>query len=157
MATAAELSLPELGDSSATSLSPEQERQIGSEVVRRMRQGGYIISDPLITAYIDDLGCTLAVHAQSEHDFTFFVVDAPGINAFALPGGYIGIHTGLILASQSESELASVIAHEIAHVTQHHLARGNNGKFLDSDAVHALTSVRWVFLQLVSSLFDNRE
>jgi predicted Zn-dependent protease len=119
-----EMSLPELGDSSATSLTPEQEQQIGSEMVRRMRKSGYIISDPLITSYIEEVGRSLAVHTQSEQDFTFFVVDAPGINAFALPGGYIGIHSGLLLASRTESELASVIAHEIAHVSQHHIARG---------------------------------
>jgi len=124
LATAEALALPELGDSSATSLTPEQEHQIGSEVVRRMRQAGYIISDPLITSYIDGLGQSLAVNTGGAQEFSFFVVDADSINAFALPGGYIGIHSGLILASQSESELASVIAHEIAHVTQHHLARG---------------------------------
>jgi predicted Zn-dependent protease len=124
LSTAEEIALPELGDSSATSLTPEQERQIGSEVVRRMRQAGYIISDPLIATYVEQVGRSLAEHTQSEHKFTFFVVDASSINAFALPGGYIGIHSGLILASQSESELASVMAHEIAHVTQHHLARG---------------------------------
>ena len=123
-ATADELSLPELGDSSATSLSPEQAQQIGSEVVRRMRKSGYIISDPLVTSYIKDVGRSLAVHTQSAQEFSFFVVDAPGINAFALPGGYIGIHSGLLLASRTESELASVIAHEIAHVSQHHIARG---------------------------------
>lgn len=119
-----EMSLPELGDSSATSLSPEKAQQIGSEVVRRMRKSGYIISDPLITSYIEEVGRSLAVHAQTKQEFTFFVVDAPGINAFALPGGYIGIHSGLLLASRTESELASVIAHEIAHVSQHHIARG---------------------------------
>ncbi len=124
LTTADELGLPELGDSSAISLTPEQEHEIGSEVVRRMRQAGYIINDPLITSYIEQVGRSLAVHTQGEQDFTFFVVDAPGINAFALPGGYIGIHSGLLLASHSESELASVMAHEIAHVTQHHLARG---------------------------------
>jgi predicted Zn-dependent protease len=124
MAAAEESPLPELGDSSATSLTSDQERQIGSEVVQRMRQAGYVISDPLITFYMEQLGRSLAMHTQSKQDFTFFVVDAPSINAFALPGGYIGVHSGLILASRSESELASVVAHEIAHVTQHHLARG---------------------------------
>lgn len=123
-ATAEEAALPELGDSSATSLTPEQERRIGSEVVQRMRRAGYVINDPLIASYVAQLGRTLAVHAQSDQEFTFFVVDAPTINAFALPGGYIGLHSGLLLASASESELASVVAHEIAHVTQHHLARG---------------------------------
>jgi predicted Zn-dependent protease len=124
LATAEESALPELGDSSATSLTPEQERQIGSEVMQRMRRAGYIISDPLISSYLEQLGRSLAVHTHSDQDFTFFVVDAPTINAFALPGGFIGIHSGLILASHSESELASVVAHEIAHITQHHLARG---------------------------------
>ncbi len=124
IAAAEPITLPDLGDSSATSLSPEQEQQIGSEVVRRMRNAGYIISDPLITSYIEEVGRSLAVHTQSKQEFTFFVVDAPGINAFALPGGYIGIHSGLLLASRTESELASVIAHEIAHVSQHHIARG---------------------------------
>ncbi len=116
--------LPELGDSSALSLTPEQERQIGRDVVRRMRQAGYLINDPLVSEYVEQLGRSLAVHTQGGQSFTFFVVDAPSINAFALPGGYIGLHSGLIIASQNESELASVVAHEIAHVTQHHLARG---------------------------------
>jgi predicted Zn-dependent protease len=124
LATAEESALPELGDSSAASLTPEQERQIGSEVLQRMRRAGYVISDPLIASYMEQLGRSLAMHTQSGQEFTFFVVDAPTINAFALPGGYIGVHSGLILASRSESELASVVAHEIAHVTQHHLARG---------------------------------
>jgi predicted Zn-dependent protease len=123
-AVAQESALPELGDSSATSLTPEQEQRIGSEVVHRMRRAGYILSDPLITSYIEQLGRSLTVHTSSDQLFTFFVVDAPTINAFALPGGYIGVHSGLLLASHSESELASVVAHEIAHVTQHHLARG---------------------------------
>ncbi len=118
------VALPELGDSSATSLTPAQERQIGGEVVRRMRNAGYLIDDPLVTSYIKNVGRTLATHTQGGDAFTFFVVDAPSVNAFALPGGFIGVHSGLILASQTESELASVIAHEIAHVTQHHLARG---------------------------------
>lgn len=118
-----ELKLPELGDSATTALSPEQSRQIGAEMVRRMRQGGYIISDPLITSYVEQMGRSLSVYTDTNQKFSFFVVDAPSINAFALPGGYIGIHSGLIVASRNESELAGVVAHEIAHVTQHHLAR----------------------------------
>jgi predicted Zn-dependent protease len=116
--------LPELGDSSSTSLTPAQSRLIGSEIVHRMRKAGYVMDDPLVSAYVEGVGRSLAVHTGSAQTYTFFVVDAPSINAFALPGGYIGIHSGLILASQTESELASVVAHEIAHVSQHHLARG---------------------------------
>lgn len=122
--SASQFDLPELGESSATSLTPEQERYIGAEMLQRMRRADLIIEDPLVANYIKHVGQSLSVHTQSEFDFTFFVVNAPGINAFAIPGGYIGIHSGLILASRNESELASVIAHEIAHVTQHHLARG---------------------------------
>lgn len=124
LASGSQIDLPELGESSANSLTPEQERYIGAEMLQRMRRAGLIIDDPLVSNYIKRVGQSLSVHTQSEFDFTFFVVNAPGINAFAIPGGYIGIHSGLILASQNESELASVIAHEIAHVTQHHLARG---------------------------------
>ncbi|MDH5784905.1 MAG: M48 family metalloprotease [Chromatiales bacterium] len=116
--------LPELGDSSSNTLSQQRAALIGSEIVRSIRQAGLIIDDPLLSAYVEKLGNNIAAHTSGGERFTFFVVDAPSINAFALPGGYIGIHSGLILASQSESELAGVVAHEIAHVTQHHIARG---------------------------------
>lgn len=116
--------LPEMGDSSATLLSQEDEQRIGGEMMRQLSASGLLLNDPIVEEYIQNLGRKLASSAvTTRNQFQFFVVDAPSINAFAMPGGYIGVHSGLILASESESELAAVIAHEIAHVTQHHIAR----------------------------------
>lgn len=116
--------LPEMGDSSSTALSAEDELRIGKEMLRQLKQKGAVIDDPIINEYIQHLGSRIAANvASSTTRFTFFVVDARSINAFAMPGGFIGIHAGLLLASKSENEVASVIAHEIAHVTQHHIAR----------------------------------
>jgi predicted Zn-dependent protease len=83
-----------------------------------------IIDDPLLTEYVGVLGARLASQANDGgHSFDFFVIDDSRINAFAMPGGYIGVHTGLIVASENESELAGVLAHEVSHVTQRHIAR----------------------------------
>jgi predicted Zn-dependent protease len=118
------LELPDIGDASGGTISPIEERRIGEEFMRQVRQQLKIIDDPEINEYIQSLGYRLAASSDNQtQDFTFFIVDDPAINAFAAPGGFIGINTGLILASESESELASVLAHEIAHITQHHLAR----------------------------------
>ena len=118
------LDLPEMGDSSSTVLSAEDEMRIGKEMLRQLRNNGALIDDPIINEYIQHLGSGIAAGASSTTTrFTFFVIDAQSINAFAMPGGFIGVHAGLLLASKSENEVASVIAHEIAHVTQHHIAR----------------------------------
>jgi len=116
--------LPDLGDESQAMLAPAQERKLGESVMRQIRaQGGYL-DDPEVNDYLNDLGHRLvAAVPDTRLDFTFFAVPDPSINAFALPGGFIGVNTGLILLTQSESELASVLAHEISHVTQHHLTR----------------------------------
>lgn len=116
--------LPDIGSPSDTVLSKEQERQIGRAIYRSLRSTGVIVSDPEVEEYIQDVGQKLAANAQDgEFKFKFFVIDDSAINAFALPGGYIGIHSGLILATQNESELAGVMAHEISHVTQRHISR----------------------------------
>ncbi len=118
------INLPEMGDSSSTVLSAEDEMRIGKEMLRQLKANGAIIEDPIIGEYIQRLGSRIAANASSATTrFSFFVVDAGSINAFAMPGGFIGVHAGLLLASKSENEVASVIAHEIAHVTQHHIAR----------------------------------
>ena len=117
--------LPELGDVSGAVLSPQMERSIGEEAMRdiRFRDPSYL-DDPELTDYINSLGHRLtAVNPDARQDFEFFMVQDNTINAFAMPGGFVGVHTGLLLAAQSESEVASVLAHEIAHVTQHHIAR----------------------------------
>jgi predicted Zn-dependent protease len=117
--------LPELGDVSGAVLSPRMERSIGEAAMRdiRFRDPSYL-DDPELADYINSLGHRLtAVNPDARLDFEFFMVRDNTINAFAMPGGFVGVHTGLLLAAQSESEVASVLSHEVAHVTQRHIAR----------------------------------
>jgi beta-barrel assembly-enhancing protease len=117
--------LPEMGTAAQATLSLEDEQQIGRMVMRNLRESGMVLDDPEVHEYIQALGLRLSSQAQDgNRDFNFFVIRDPAINAFALPGGYIGVHSGLILETRSESELAGVLAHEVAHVTQRHIARG---------------------------------
>ncbi|MCL4779492.1 MAG: M48 family metalloprotease [Gammaproteobacteria bacterium] len=121
---AANSDLPDIGSPGDTVLSRDLELQIGRSIYRSLVNADRVISDPEIQEYAQDIGQKLAIHAQDgDFQFNFFVVDDSAINAFALPGGYIGVHSGLILATKSESELAGVIAHEISHVTQRHISR----------------------------------
>ena len=123
-ASADDIKLPDMGSPADAILSKSTEAQIGRAIMRDIRRSGMVVEDPQITEYINEIGHRIAVQANDgDHKFTFFVVDDTRINAFALPGGYIGVHTGLIEASRNESELAGVLAHEIAHVTQRHIAR----------------------------------
>jgi predicted Zn-dependent protease len=116
--------LPTLGEAGAEDLTPFQERQFGEQIMVEVRQDPAYLPDPDATEYLNRLGYDLVAASQARHiDFEFFLVRDPMINAFALPGGFIGVHTGLILLSQSESELASVMGHEIGHVQQRHIAR----------------------------------
>ena len=118
------LDLPDIGDSAGRLISPEYERRLGQAFLRQVRMHTSIVVDPEIEEYITAIGNRLASYSDDNtRPFTFFMVLNPSINAFAGPGGVIGINTGVILKSQSESELAAVLAHEIAHVTQRHLAR----------------------------------
>jgi len=117
--------LPDLGEASRSDLPPQMERRIGESIVRdiRQREPSYI-DDVEVAAYLNSLGTRLsAATPEAGQNFEFFALRDATLNAFALPGGYIGVHSGLILAAQSESELAGVLSHEIAHVTQKHLAR----------------------------------
>jgi len=121
--------LPDLGDISQVKLSPAQERKLGEAIVREARAQGGILNDPEVNDYLNELGNRLvSVSPDAKQDFDFFAVGDGSINAFALPGGYIGVNTGLILLAQTESELASVLAHEITHVTQRHIARQLQGQ-----------------------------
>ncbi|MDH5407435.1 MAG: M48 family metalloprotease [Gammaproteobacteria bacterium] len=116
--------IPEMGNSADAIISPTEEKQTGEAVIRNIRRAGGIISDPILEAYINHLGYKLIAETQdgAQH-FRFYMINDKQINAFALPGGFIGVNYGLIMAAESESELASVLAHEIAHVTQRHHAR----------------------------------
>ncbi|MCR2746390.1 M48 family metallopeptidase [Limnobacter parvus] len=116
--------LPSLGDAGGAELSVQDERRLGALIMKDYRAFGAVNSDPEITSYISRLGNKIVQAAsESPSNFEFFLVTDKSVNAFAMPGGYIGIHTGLIAASQTESELASVLAHEVGHVTQRHIAR----------------------------------
>ncbi|MDR2787113.1 MAG: M48 family metalloprotease [Candidatus Accumulibacter sp.] len=117
--------LPDLGESSRTELSPQMERRIGESIMNeiRLREPSYV-DDPEINDYLERLGRRLVdASADPAGEFHFFAIRDNTVNAFAMFGGYIGVNTGTLLAAQSESELAGVLAHEISHVTQSHLAR----------------------------------
>lgn len=117
--------LPELGDVASNELSVSAEKKIGQQIMHeiRWREPSYL-DDADVEDYLNQLGNRLvAVSADPGFGFYFFPINDPSINAFAMPGGYIGVHTGLIASTQTESELAGVLGHEISHVTQRHIAR----------------------------------
>ena len=116
--------IPELGDASAAVLSPMVERKIGEVIMSDASRDPSYIDDPELGQYLTDMGRRLASHLSLTHPVQVFPVNDSSINAFAMPGGFIGIHTGLVAAAQTESELAGVVAHEIGHVSQRHIARG---------------------------------
>lgn len=124
-AGASEERLPDIGSSISRVLSPQQEQLVGDDYMQQLRQLAPIIDDPELVSYINDLGYRLVSSSPDAQDraFYFFVIQDNSLNAFALPGGYIGVHSTLMLMADSESELGGVLAHEIAHVTQRHLAR----------------------------------
>ena len=120
--------LPDLGDVSSGSLSEQQERTIGNRIMRDVRIDPAYLDDPEVSDYVSSLGARLLSVADIPHpDIDYFVVLDDSINAFALVGGHIGVHTALIMLTQSESELAGVLAHETAHVLQKHQARMIHG------------------------------
>lgn len=116
--------LPDLGDVSQAAINPIQERQIGQQSMMQIRASKQFLNDPEINDYLNQIGNKLVEFSNEPSlGFEFFAVNDYGVNAFAMPGGFIGVNAGLLLITESESELASVLGHEISHVTQHHLAR----------------------------------
>ena len=119
-----ELKLPNLGESSGSLFSPEQEYQLGQAWLRLFRSQAPTIDDPLLQGYLEDLVYRLVTHSGlRDRRVEIVIVDNPVINAFAVPGGVIGVHSGLLLYAHSEDELATVLAHEIAHLSQRHFSR----------------------------------
>ena len=119
-----DFSLPDLGDISQTVLTPQDEHHIAEQILREVAISSDVLQDVEVGDYLQSLGNKLAASGPDKSQkFSFFVVKDNAINAFAMPGGVIGVHTGLVLAANSESELASVLSHEIGHVTQRHIAR----------------------------------
>jgi predicted Zn-dependent protease len=122
--TASRAELPTLGDPTLDSISAREEAQLGLSYYRSLKANLPIIDDVQLNYYLESLAQKLITQSdEAGRKFTFFIVQSPVINAFALPAGYIGVHSGLFLDADNESQLASVLAHEISHVTQRHLAR----------------------------------
>lgn len=119
-----EIELPDIGSSANSIITPEQERSIGADMYRSLRRGNMVLDDPQLADFINTLGFRLAAHSdRPDMDYTFFIVRSSAINAFAAPGGFVGMNSGLIATAESEDEVAAVMAHEIAHVTQRHIVR----------------------------------
>jgi len=134
--------LPDLGDTSQEVMSPQQERKIGEQSMFEIRSDKDYLDDAEVNDYLNQIGYQLVSHSNEPgQEFEFFTINDNSINAFALPGGFIGVNTGLILMAQSESELASVLGHEIAHVTQHHIARMVAGQKVDTLTAMAALAV----------------
>ncbi|NRR29221.1 M48 family metallopeptidase [Oxalobacteraceae bacterium] len=120
--------LPTLGDTERQDLSPLLERKLGEEIMRDIRRDHDYLDDAPILEYLNSFGNALVAarpgaRGETSFDYFFFAVRDPQLNAFALPGGFIAVHSALLLAAQTESELASVLGHEIGHVAQRHIAR----------------------------------
>lgn len=129
--------LPDLGDASSATLSDAQEKTIGNRIMREVRIDPSVIDDPEIADYISSVGARLVAVADPPHrDIDYFVVQDDTINAFALVGGHIGVHSALVMLTQSESELAGVMAHETAHILQRHQAR----------MIHGASRAQWTSL-----------
>jgi predicted Zn-dependent protease len=134
--------MPDLGDVSQEALSPLQERQIGQQSMLQIRASKQFFDDAEVNDYLNKIGSRLVEKStEPSQTFEFFCINDPSINAFAIPGGFVGVNVGLLLLTDSESELASVLGHEIAHVTQHHYARMLSGTKGDSLAVLAAMAV----------------
>jgi predicted Zn-dependent protease len=123
-----DFNLPTLGDTERENLSPGMERKLGEEIMREIRRDHDYLDDDPILEYLNDFGNALVearpgARGETSFDYTFFAVRDTQLNAFALPGGFIAVHSALLLAAQTESELASVMSHEIGHVAQRHIAR----------------------------------
>jgi predicted Zn-dependent protease len=149
LSQAAEIELPEIGDSAGSIISPQEEYMIGQSFFWRLQQSIDLIDDPEINSYLRSVGYRLVANSDAPHlPFTFFMVPNPTVNAFAAPGGFIGVHSGLVLTSQTEDEMASVLAHEIAHITQRHLLRS----FEKSKQVNLATTVGLVAALLLGAV-----
>lgn len=116
--------LPGIGSSAEDVFSAAEESEYGAMVFRELRHYGYLLEDPQLVGFLDSVGHRLVAQDPDPiHDFTFFFIRTTDINAASWPGAYISINAGLMLTAESESELAAVMAHEIAHTTQRHIAR----------------------------------
>lgn len=123
-ANAQESRLPDIGSSAGELLTPRKQQEYGAMMLAQLRHYDYTLDDPLVASWLDTLGARLAANSDKPRQaFTFFMLRDRQINAFATLGGYVGMNTGLVLAAEREDEVAAVLSHEIAHVTQQHVLR----------------------------------
>jgi len=124
-AVAQSIVLPDMGDFSRQYLSTSEEQDLGAAVLQELRDRGMIIEDVQLDEYLASVGQSLATYGERHgNPYRFYWLQNPTINAFATPGSFIGVNSGLLLATQTEDELAGVLAHEIAHVSQSHVVSG---------------------------------
>ncbi len=125
LASSQESRLPDIGSSAGELLTPARQAQYGGMMLRELRNYGYLLEDPLITDWLQGVGGRLGSDSDNpQQSYTFFMMRDRQINAFATLGGYIGMNAGLVLTADREDEVAAVLSHEIAHVTQQHVLRG---------------------------------
>lgn len=152
-APAGALDLPDLGEVARGSFSESREAALGGQIMRHIRSETAYLHDAEVIDYLNNIGDRLAAANPSpHHHLLFFAVKDPSINAFALPGGYVGVHTGLIAAVRNESELAGVLAHEIAHVSQNHIAR-----MVDSQKSNTLTTLAALAIAILAARSDQSQ
>lgn len=122
--SSSDFNLPQIGTAGGDVITPEQEYEIGLQVINELRDAGVILDDPLLQQYIQDVGHQLSSHSDNPTlNFGYYLIDDDDINATTLPGGFIVVNSGLFLLTDNEDELAGVMAHETGHVTQRHLSR----------------------------------
>ncbi|MGQ9425523.1 M48 family metalloprotease [Gilvimarinus sp. F26214L] len=118
------MEVPVLGDASSAVISPQAEYELGQQVLKAYRAQMPTSSDPVIYGYLEQLITDIAAHSElDEKSFDLLVIESPEINAFAAPGRVMGVNTGIFLTAESEDQLAAIIAHELAHLSQRHIAR----------------------------------
>ena len=142
--------IPKIGDTSSKFMSVSQENKLGEIIYSQILGSFNLVSDPLTTSYVQMLGNRLLMsNNNSTIKYRFLIVNHPSINAFATPGGVIVINSGVILKTNSEAELASVLAHEIAHVKARHLSRMHE----ESSKVDISTALS-VIATVVAGMYD---
>lgn len=125
LAVAQESRLPDIGSSAGELITPAKEAEYGGMLLAQLRHYDYLLEDPLVDSWLDTLGQRVAGASDDpRRGYTFFMMRQREINAFATLGGYVGVNSGLVLAAEREDEVAGVLAHEVAHVTQDHVLRG---------------------------------
>ena len=146
-----EIDLPELGDRVSGAVSSDEEKAIGEMFLQQVYSNAPLISDPIIFEYTEHLIYRLSEYSQvKDRYFKILLIDDDSLNAFAAPGGIIGVNGGLFLYSDNEGQFSSVLAHELAHLSQRHFAR-NVLKSQDSNLASALVMVSSIAIALISN------